>query len=185
MKQWLGLVLCCVMTSAHAGDWIGEMAFGKGGDEIGGIYVEDHDGDVSEEEISFGDGFSFAFGHIWTPVPMLELQATLGYKQDAIIADNGGVSFQRYPLDGMAFFRNGIFRAGVGLTREMSPKLDLKDVYDFSGKYDDATGRIIELGFIFNDAWQVALRHTDIEFKGDGLLPQDGSNVSLRGSFRF
>ena len=184
-KQYLGLMLCSIITSAHAGDWFGELAFAKGGDEIGGIYVEDWDGDVSEEEISFGDGFTFAFGHVWSPLPMLELQASVCYKEDAIAADNGGVSFKRYPVDGIAFFRHGMFRAGAGLTREMNPKLDLKDVYNFSGGYDDATGRILEVGLIFADAWEVSLRHTDIEFSSNQLVTQDGSNTSLRGAFRF
>jgi len=188
----VALPLLALLNTAHAQEspahpaqthMVGTMGVTYGGDKLATVhYTNGDDTDIHAGGLLlFGLGVDHQFGNQW------ELQATLNYLFDTANAKNGDVTFSRWPLDVLGFYRNGSHRFGGGVTYHMNPKFDadfpgVKDKVDF----DDALGAVLEYDYFFTDNFSVGVRGTLINYKSSEIRDDvngDSIGVTLNGYF--
>lgn len=117
----------------------------------------------------------------------LETQLTIGMKADSVSASNGTVSFYRWPVELIQFYKNGLFRVGGGLTYHMNPKLECDIDYEcnWAVKFDDALGYVGQVDFVVPlDGWvrevTIGARFTVIDYEvKDTGYKVDGNSIGL------
>ena len=166
--------------------WIVTAAITDGGDDLAKVQFKNS----NSEKIKAG-GLLMAGGGILITPPqsMFSLQFTANYYFDSITAKNGDASFDRYPVELIAFANMGQHRIGLGITEHFSPHAD----FDFDGfpkssvDFDDATGYIIQYDYkLFDEMW-VGLRYTGITYTVSDMHDQDvdGNNIGLTALYQF
>ncbi len=134
----------------YAGDdgldinWLISLGVTFGGDELAEVLVT-HDGDTDAEDIHAGELFYISGGAIF-PIANTDfsLQTTIGWHTDSIIASNGDVGFDRFPLEVISFYNFKQHRLGAGLTYNLSPELDLDDAGGSNIEFKNALGYLFE-----------------------------------------
>lgn len=123
-KQVLGLMLIGMTcwTSAGAMDIrpVAKLGADFGGDTLVTVTFTDGSSETvkAHEGLSMGAGVSFL-----NEAKSFEVEATIAYKFNMVNATNGDVTWSRFPLDVVAFYRVSRARIGGGLTYHMSPDL--------------------------------------------------------------
>ena len=116
--------------------------------------------------------------------PAWESQLTIGYKVDNIVAQNGSVTFSRYPLDMLEFYNEGQWRLGAGLTYHLSPTLTGDGVASgLNVTFDNALGFLAEADYKMGKAY-VGGRVTLIDYKVYGITVNGNSLGGVFG-YRF
>lgn len=162
----------CVMA-----DTIIEMGVHFGGDEL--IYEFYENGD--KDTMKAGELFSFSFGRLYQLSPSWETQLTFGLKSDAEFEQDVKVSWVRYPLNSLIFYRMADTRVGVGATYHFSPTLEGSGYAGNIGeKYHNALGGLMEFDFIKTKKflWGIRLTFIEYESKKDGHVV-DGSSLGF------
>lgn len=158
-------------------DSIIELGIHFGGDEL--IYEQYGNGD--KDTMKAGELFSFDFGRLYQLSPSWETQLTFGIKSDAIFDQEVEVSWVRYPLNGLLFYRMAKARVGLGATYHFSPQLQGSgDASNIGEKYHDALGGLLEIDFVRSKKFLWGIRFTFIEYesKKDGHVV-DGSSIGF------
>lgn len=97
-----------------------------------------------------------------------ETQFTIGWKFDSSNADNGDVSFYRYPIEIMQFYKPGRLRLGGGITYHLNPSLNGSGVASYIGAdFDNALGFVLQ-GDISFGQYYTGLKYTAIEYEVEG-----------------
>lgn len=152
-----------------------------GGDDF--VEIEDDNGDHVDDLEAGGLIYLGAGGHYRFANSPLSIQAVYAYHWDSVDADNGDATFDRFELDMILFYNNGPHRFGAGMTQHFGPSLDVDIDYGFNGDidFDDATGVLIEYGYMFSAHGGIGVRYTDIEYDLSDISGEsvDGSNVGL------
>ncbi len=142
------------------------------------------------ENVEAGGEIVFGGGVIFAPRDsVLQYQFTLNYHSDGALAENGEVSFDRFPLEALLFFAEGRHRAGFGLSYHLSPELEIdidgspRETVDF----EDALGIVVEYNFEISPQFLLGLRYTDIDYEVDGSpsTSVDGNHAGLLFYIRF
>lgn len=158
-------------------DSIIELGIHFGGDEL--VYEQASNGD--KDTIKAGELFSFDVGRLYQHSPSWETQLTFGIKSDAKYDQDVSVSWIRYPLNGLVFYRMAKSRVGLGATYHFSPQLQGSGLAANIGeKYNDALGGLFEVDFIYSKKFLYGIRLTLIEYesKKDGHVV-DGSSIGF------
>ena len=157
---------------------------GTGGDELAEVeYDHGDDGEVRAGGlVLLGVGIDHQFGNNW------EVQATVNYLFDGADADNGDVFFSRWPLDLLAFYRNGNHRFGGGLTYHLNPEfeVDLDYVPERTIDFDDALGFVLEYDYFIMPQLSVGVRGTLIDYEASDFDDEVSGNsigVVVNGYF--
>jgi hypothetical protein len=137
-----------------------------------------------------GETMSVAIGVVFQPVNAVELQATFGYKYGFDTPLDDFASFLRSELNFLAFYRAGAWRFGGGVTRHQSIRLEASNFTDTTVEFQDASGRILELGFKYNNWGYLGLRYTNIEYvtkPGFNVnnVTVSGNSIGVIAGFRF
>ena len=170
------LINLFVIQLARA-DTIVELGIHFGGDEV--IYQQYENGD--KDTIKAGELFSFDFGRLYQLSTTWETQLTFGIKSDAKYDQDIEVSWVRYPLNGLMFYRMSNVRVGMGATYHFSPQLKGSGhARNVGEKYNDAVGGLLELDFIHSEKFLYGIRITVIEYesKKDGHVV-DGNSIGF------
>ena len=111
----------------------------------------------------------------------IEIEATLSYKYTSITASNGDVTWTRFPLEVLAFYRMPKFRLGGGLTYHLSPKLKASGAAgNFSVTVDDAAGAVLQADYFVTPKLTLGGRYTILEYKANGIpAKSDGVGVTI------
>lgn len=149
----------------------------EGGDELATVFFSGG----GSEDIKAGSGIYLngGFMHSFADSPF-DLQMTLGYFIENTSATNTQARFSRYPLDAMAFYRNGEHRIGAGLTYHMSPKLDL-DQLGGTVTFENTNGFVLEYGYNWFGVRYTAIDYDTEEFS----YTADGNNISVLFNLGF
>jgi hypothetical protein len=167
------VVASTVPVASHAVDVRPVVVFGLefGGEEIasttsGGTFK-------ANELFSLGAGASFL-----NDTKDIEVQVTLAYKYGNLDASDGSISFTRFPLDALVFYRFPKFRVGGGLTYHLNPKFSAdgtaKPLDGF--KFDNALGVVLQADYLFTEKASIGLRYTNLDYKPTSGGPTLGSN---------
>lgn len=176
----------------HSGwNFVGSLGITFGGDELIEVEVEnDYFGD-EDEDVRAGESAAIALGAAYqfynSP---LQLQATIGYHNDSILADNGDTDFTRKPLELLAFYAVDRHRIGVGVTHHLDPEFDV-DI-DFLARdrvnFDDATGFVLQYDFRVASFLALGARLVSIEYQPENRFrgpAVDGDHFGLMMTFLF
>lgn len=158
-------------------DSIIELGIHFGGDELINAQYENGDKDTMKA----GELFSFDFGRLYQLSPSWETQLTFGIKSDAIYDQDVEVSWIRYPLNGLMFYRMSAVRVGLGASYHFSPQLKGSGhARNIGEKYNDALGALFEVDFVYSEKFLWGIRLTAIEYesKKDGHVV-DGSSIGF------
>lgn len=152
------------LSTTHLVTSLGVM---DGGDKLATVeYRHRDDVDINAGGlVLFGVGVDHEFGNNW------EVQATFNYLAAGASARNGDVSFTRWPVEALGFYRMGNHRFGGGLTYHINPKLDVDIDYgpDDTINFDDALGVVIEYDYFFLRQLSLGVRGTLIDYKSSDL----------------
>ncbi len=163
-----------------------------GGDKLEGAVFTDG----SRESVKAGEGLwiDFGFRSIFSD---WALKATLGYKFDSIVADNGDITVDRLPLTFIGQYMNGDHNFGFGFTYELSPSLDVDLPGDrYSIDFKDALGFVLE--YEKNEgSWGWGARYTFIDYDAEeysdnsatvnlsNIPAVDGNNFAIFANWYF
>jgi len=115
----------------------------------------------------------------------VEIETTLSVKYTSITASNGDITWTRYPLEVLAFYRMPKFRLGGGLTYHLSPKLKASGAAgNFNVNVDDALGLVLQADYLFTPKFSVGARYTILEYKANGV-PAKSDGVGITIGFIF
>lgn len=164
----------------------------SGGDKI--EQVQYTNGDT--KNISAGGTVTLGGGVLWQPEGSdFSLQATLNYHFSNAEASNGHATFDRYPLEVIAFYNvNEQWRVGVGARHVFRPRYSYDVGAGHGTDYKDANGALLEVGYFFTPQALLSLRYVQETYKEKSPYANspyydaqklDGSHVGLNGSFIF
>ena len=163
--------------------WTISLGLDFGGDTlVTMIYTDGHDSDIKAGEL-----FHFNAGVI---IPNgttdFETQFTIGWKFDKSSAENGDVSFDRFPVEILEFYKLRRFRFGGGITYHINPSLDGDGFASgIEAEFDDALGFVLQVDYMFRQ-FSVGLRYTDIEYEvKDSGVDVDGNSIGIVLGLRF
>jgi hypothetical protein len=181
-----------VAPRAEAVDVILQMGVHSGGDELAGATFTSGDSD----KIKAGELLSFAAGIVQPIGESWEVQAGLGWKFDTITATNGDITFDRYPLDLLLFYRpTEKFRIGLGGSYHLNPKLSSSGAASgLDVEFDNALGFAVEAGYFFGHVspegtprgMYLGVNYTAIDYTvANTDVAVDGNSIGLILGFRF
>ncbi|MDH5444261.1 MAG: hypothetical protein OEY52_01820 [Gammaproteobacteria bacterium] len=176
--QFIGLISGLLLLMPHAlADSIVELGIHFGGDEV----VQEPYTNGQIDSIKAGELFSFDVGRLLSHSPNWESQITFGIKSDAKYDRDVEISWVRYPLNGIIFYRMQYMRVGVGATIHFSPKLQGGGhAGNVSEEYKNAPGGLLELDVIYNEKFLWGVRLTFIEYESTKTgRVIDGSSIGF------
>jgi hypothetical protein len=151
----------------------------KGGYDFGGdtlVEVVFTNGD--REEIKSNEGFFIGGGvSIVNDDKTIEGELSVSYKADYIEASNGDVTWSRWPVDALVFYRFQQVRLGGGLTYHLNPELDGDGIAGgLNVDFKDALGFVVQGDWRITDKMNLGLRYTNVDYK-----PNNGDKVTSEG----
>ena len=112
----------------------------------------------------------------------LEFLGTLAFKYQGIHASNGDLTWTRFPLDALIFYRLQSFRFGGGLTYVIHPRLKGSgEVSYIDTTFDNAAGVVLQGDYLMGRVG-LGLRYTLLDYKVGGITVKSNG---LGASFGF
>lgn len=174
-------------ASSHAVGLVLEMGLHTGGDEL--VTANFTSGD--SETLKAGGLYHFSIGAGFDIGDYVESRITAGIKQTTITASNGDISFTRYPIDAVFFYKLESWRLGGGLTYHTNVKLDSSGLSPpLTADFDNALGLLLEVDFYMGEKAYIGGRYTVIEYD---TVPSDtvkaatvdGNSIGIILGLRF
>ncbi len=141
----------------------------------------------SSESIKANEGFYIGGGASFLlDSKDIEIETTLSIKYtSAGSGTNQEVTWTRFPLEVLAFYRMPKFRLGGGLTYHLSPKLKASGTLaNFSVNVDDAAGAVLQADYFLTRKFTLGGRYTILEYKANGV-PAKSNGVGITFGFIF
>jgi hypothetical protein len=166
-----------------------KIGYEAGGDEL--VIATFTSG--STENVKAGTGVLGGIGvSLLNEAKSFEIETTIGVKADFINAKNGDVTWVRYPVDLLAFYRFWKLRVGGGITYHLNPKVTSSGAAaGVNQSYDAALGYVVQADFLFSGAEEskgayLGVRFTgmDYDLKGGGYTAKANS-VGVQFGYRF
>jgi hypothetical protein len=142
--------------------------------------------DGSSHSIKANDGLYLGAGaSILNQDRTLEAELTINWKYDSIEASNGSITWTRWPLDALFFYRTQNMRFGGGLTYHMNPTLRSSgEAPGNNADLDSVLGGILQAEYRFSDKGSVGARYTILKYDMDGeSKSSNGLGIVVSGSF--
>ena len=183
--------------AASGMQFVVNLALTGGGDTIEQVEFENG----HTRNVHAGGLVQVGGGIYWQAADMpIATQLTLNYHMDNISASNGTKRFDRIPLEATVFY-TGLpnWRFGGGVRAALSPKYksEVDDETDYSVKFKDTVGGIVEVGYAMQANLWLNLRYVAEKYEPSsvtyggrsapvvGAEKVDGSHVSLGVSYQF
>ena len=186
----INLISFSVLADGKTDDssWVVGSALTVGGDTLSEVQVTNIFDNTENEKLKAGELFYIYGGYAWhfydNTDAVKSFQITVGYHADLVSAGNDEISFERFPIDMVGYYKKKKLRWGLGLTYHLSPSLDLVDVGLGTYDFDDALGFLVDFGFEINDGQYLTLRLTEIDYEINGS-DLSGSNIGFGFSAQF
>lgn len=159
-----------------------KVGYDFGGDTL----ITAHFTDGSTSDIDANDGLFLGAGvSILNDDRNLEAELTANWKYQSIEATNGSITWTRWPIDALFFYRAGSIRAGGGFTYHMSPKLRSSGAAPGTDvDIDSASGGIVQVEYRFGDWGSLGGRYTVLKYDVEGNSKKsNGLGIVLSGRF--
>jgi hypothetical protein len=117
-----------------------------------------------------------------------EFDVTLAYKFRLINASNGDLTWGRWPLEALAFYRFQRVRLGGGLAYHIAPKLEGSGVAsNLDIDFKDALGAVVQADWRITQNLALGLRYTFLEYEAKapfvGKAKSDGLGLTFSWNF--
>ncbi len=182
----LGLAAAAGATPAAAYDVrpLGKLGFDFGGDKLVTAYFTDG----STKSLYANEGFFAGAGvSIRDPDSELEIEAALSFKASSITASNGDVTWVRWPLDLLAFYRQPSYRVGAGVTFHLHPRVRASGAAAGADlQFSPALGLLLQADYLLRDNVALGARYTNIEYRltdGGASARSDGIGIVFSVDF--
>lgn len=155
-----------------------------GGDKLATQYYED---DFSID-LNGGDSIALLAGLDYRINQQFSVQGTIGYHFDDASARNGSMRFERIPLELLGYYHvNDQVRVGGGIRHVTNAEFrsgGASDIGDY--RFDDSTGAVAELEYMYSHRIGFKLRWANDEFKEKrSRIPVKGDHLGLLVNFYF
>ena len=161
------------------------IAAERGGDDLIRI-TQGNEGTVS---LSAGDGTLFEAGVRldWRLIerPAWESEFALGIKQTSRSFNGGELSFQRYALSAVQFYRfSGGLRVGAGVVLHAAAEVEAEGAgfETTSASLEKGVGPMLMVGYGWTSGWSVGLRATSVAH-ASGSINIDATSAGVYLSF--
>jgi len=143
--------------------------------------------DGSKQSIKSNEGLFFGGGvSIVNEAGTVEGELSLTYKVDNITASNGNVTWSRWPIDALVFYRWPSVRLGGGLTYHLNPSLSGSGVATgINVDFEDSLGYIVQADWRITPKINLGLRYTNVDYKLVNGNSINAAGVGLVFSFSF
>ena len=190
-KTILYVALFFSASTGFAGDRP-EIAIGlgltNGGDTIIGATLENRRGDSINDTIKAGEEIHIWGGVLIPTLSEVDTLLALGYHLDNINADNGELSFKRFTVDLIPYFKMEQVSIGAGVTYHF--KADYSETGGFAHnklEFDDTMGFIVSGTYSIAEKGFLELRYTVVDYDASRLngnpvrepINYDGSNLGF------
>jgi hypothetical protein len=155
--------------------------YDTGGDDVQKVTF----GGGTQDSIKANEGLYLGGGvSVLNGAGNVEFLGTLSYKYQAVHASNGDITWTRFPLDALLFYRWQSFRAGGGATYAIRPRLKGSgDVSYIDTAFGDALGAVLQADYLIGGL-ALGLRYTILEYKGGGTTVRS-NGVGASFGFTF
>ena len=170
MKKLLLLISSIVTVQAADIDWFVQGSLGTGGDTLGHISYYN----APDAQIDAGDGFSLGVGLKFTPSKysnFSHFSTALGVEvlysdEDAF---NGDITYLRYPVTLMEYYRYEHLRFGAGVSYHFNPRLYGDGFADNADmKLESNFAPEVEISYLFDAQTYLGLRYSGMEYRYHG-----------------
>ncbi len=152
-----------------------KAGYDTGGDTL--VIVVFTNGD--RQNIKANRGLFFGGGvSIVNDAKDIETELALTYKVDDIVASNGDVTWSRWPIDALMFFRTSSVRVGGGLTYHLNPDLSGSGVASgLNVNFKNSLGYILQADWRITEKLSLGARYTILDYELSGTTNSKvGSN---------
>ena len=180
----VGVVFATSQTGAAEVKAHAKVGYDTGGDTLVTVIFTNGD----RENIKANQGLFLGGGvSIVTDDKAIETEISLSYKVDDITASNGDVTWSRWPLDALVFYRWDKVRVGGGLTDHFGPKLSGSGVISgLNVSFKTSLGAILQADWRITDKMNLGARYTmlDYDLKNTNTkVKSNGLGIEFSGSF--
>ena len=155
--------------------------YDAGGDSIQPVTFSDGKTDSirANEGLYLGGGAS-----VLNDARNLEFLGSLSVKYQRIHASNADITWIRFPLDALLFYRRQSFRLGGGLTYVIHPELKGSgDASSIDTRFGNALGAVLQADYLMGPV-ALGLRATIVDYKSGGSTV-NGNGVGVSFGFTF
>jgi hypothetical protein len=155
--------------------------YDTGGDEV--VAVTFSSGET--DSIRANEGFYLGGGvSILNDARNVEFLGTLSVKYQGLHASNGDLTWIRFPLDALVFYRLQSFRLGGGLTYVIHPRLKGSgEASNVDATLDNAAGVVLQGDYLMGRV-SLGLRYTLLDYKlGGNTVKSSGLGASFGFTF--
>jgi hypothetical protein len=143
--------------------------------------------DGKSQSVKAGSGVQIKGGLEYRFSPSVALRGSLGYETDAALANNGSVTFSRWPIEVLAIWSaTEKVRLGAGVRKVTTAELKSDGAASNVGNYslEGNAGLVLEAEYLFNPHMGVTLRAVSDKYtyRGNSI---DGNHVALGLNWYF
>jgi hypothetical protein len=156
---------------------------GSGGDTLANVTYTNG----STQSIKAGDGVQFKGGIEYRFSPSVAMRSSLGYQYYTTHANNGAVTFSRWPLEVIGLWSaTEKVRLGAGVRKATSAKLEGSGAGSSVGNssFDSKVGVVLEAEYLLTPHAGITLRSVNEKYSYQGSSV-DGSHVALGINWYF
>jgi len=158
-----------------------KLGYDTGGDTLATVVLDGKTRSIKANEGLYGGGGMSLVSDDRT----LEAELTLSYKFLSIQATDGDVIWERFPFEGLVFYRFPQVRVGGGFTYHLSPKLYGHGVVSgLNTNFNNAFGTILQGDYRLTEKMNLGLRFTFLTYTvGGASVNSNGVGINLSVSF--
>lgn len=182
MAAGLGLAVAASPAFALDTGFAYKLGYDSGGDTF--VTVTFFGGDTANIKanrgVFLGGGVSLV-----NDAKDIQTEITLSYKVDDISATNGDITWSRWPLEVLVFYRAPKVRVGGGVTYHLNPDLTGSGVASgLNVNFKDSLGFIAQVDWRVADKVNLGLRYTALDYELEGFpnVKSNGIGIVLSGS---
>ena len=160
-----------------------KLGYDSGGDTlVTAVFANGDTSDIKANRgLFFGGGVS-----IVNATKDVETEITLSYKIDDITASNGDITWSRWPLDVLVFYRTPAVRMGGGITYHLNPDLTGSGVVSgLNVNFKDSLGLVMQVDWRVSERLNIGVRYTALDYELEGSstsIKSNGIGIVLSGS---
>lgn len=171
-------------TIANPLSFVAGAGYGRGGDIVAiGEYT-----DGSLTNVKAGNGLEIYLGGAYRLNEQFAVQADVGYQSSTGNADNGELTFKRFPIELLGYYYlNNSWRLGAGARFDERVKLTGSGVASAANfDFDSAVGAIGEIEYLVTPEFGIKLRAVKESFKPTGYSDTfSGNQIALLATIYF
>lgn len=156
---------------------VARIGFDFGGDNL----ITRPFADGSSGTIRANEGFWIGAGVLVSGSRNVEAELTLSYKFASSRAASGDVTWTRFPLDAIVFYRFPRVRLGGGLTYHLSPTLEGSGAAsNINARFDDALGYVLQADYLWTPRYTLGARYSNLTYRtGGASFNSNGLGVTV------